>query len=327
MNELLRKKILLILGFLAVVALTTLTGHQGDLDYFINTDDGSFRNGLISAVILPLTFISSSPIFIILSWAIIVTLSLYLVLDKFNLHYFMYVAMFSPFLLFPSKDSLVLLLFTISIVCGQRYKFIYLVLCSAIMLIRPYYALITVYIAARRLFPKFNISIYVVSLVLVLFVVAGVLGYEQFNEIMNSFLSYTVGYFYAAEEAGTTDWNFLNSMSISEFNYYIIVEFLVRALFPLWMVKLDGVSSKIYFLMYVYLICYSMSIVIKNNKIMRSAKRNTFASVVLLLSILPAMPILITNAGSSVRYLCTLPLLMYMLNMTTSIKFQTDIKL
>ncbi|QWE18968.1 hypothetical protein [Polynucleobacter corsicus] len=211
-----------------------------------------------------------------------------------------------PFLLIPSKESLVFLSFLvfISLLMGG-FKYRATLVISILFLVRPFFApIFLVLMMIRR--SKKPIKLIYIYLSFILIALVYLLFNTQAIEYING---YSIGYYEGALNAGSTDWGFIEDARNQTSIALLVATIFFRCLMPIWMLFLGGTSS-IYFIWYVFIEFISIMTIylfIKNFHY-RYLKINTIA--LFLIAITPLSILLVTNAGSAVRYISILPLIL-----------------
>jgi hypothetical protein len=303
-----KKTYLILIAVIIVNILIYATGHQGDLNYYINESDESIRNSIMSIVLKPLIYINRNVFFIATAWSILVGLIFYLNKNFIPKIFFIYTIILSPFILFPSKDSLVIIFSLIGIVLLSKNIFVNLLIVILIVAVRPFYALAFL-IALGFIFIKTKIRKIFASIILLIVTTYTYLLFGlNIDNIISSFYSYSFGYFYAAEDAGTTDWKYIEFVQGIGSSYEIFVSMILRALFPIWMIAIQSLTSKLYFIIYIYVLIVSIKIIFYKANIKNNNKQMT---IIFLASLFLMLPFLVTNSGSSIRYISTLPFILF----------------
>jgi hypothetical protein len=132
------------------------------------------------------------------------------------------------------------------------------------------------------------------------------LNNTQSIEYVNGYL---IGYYDNALNAGTTDWEFIEHVRNETSITSLLLTILSRCFIPVWMLFLGGAGT-LYFIWYLIVEFTSITIIysfIKNHNY-GFLKIHTFA--VFSVAIIPISILLVTNAGSAVRYISVIPLIL-----------------
>ena len=296
------KIITISISWIITIILVFLTNHHGDLDYYINEKDNSLRNNLISFIIYPLTILSTDKSIISYLWASIFSFVLIRYSKYLTSQQSIAIMMLSPFFLVPSKEGLVLIISFLAMILIKRGKYQtgYLML-LIVCLIRPFFAPLIISIIAINYNKRYF------SYVLIAYIIALLMAINFEPELLQIITSYSVGYYQSSEFAGTTDWLFLDNAQSKTGEVDLILEILIRSLIPIWMLNL-GFQGKIYFIWYIGIIYFTVIILYKNSIL---KKNYSLFNIIffILIGIIPGSVLLVTNAGSAVRYLSPLPFL------------------
>lgn len=293
--------------------LVYFTGYQGDLDYFLNIDDGSARNTLMTLVIIPLSFISNSPQIISYLWLAMVGLFIFRATKQFQFSFFVYIFLVAPFLLLPSKDGLAFIFAMIGLMSNMRIGLILkLIIYILIFILRPFYGLLIFYFFIITHFKKYKLLIYLNILICIIIFSC---FYELNNkDLLIKWLEYTTGYFNTATEAGSTDWLFIDAFNPEASILSNSLQIISRAIFPIWMIGIGSMTACAYFFIYVYCIFYS-AVILRNGASSSKQKKIPIVRLCYLgLFLVPAAPLLVTNAGSAARYISLLPCICLLLS-------------
>lgn len=287
--------------------LVYLTGYQGDLDYYLNVDDGSARNTFMTLVVSPLTFISTNPQTISYIWLTIASLFLFKATKQLTLIFFIYLFLTAPFLLLPSKDGLAFIFAMIVLISNKNVnQLLKISIYLLILLLRPFYGFLILYLIIIILFnKKIRLSAYVL---IGIFFMAILFLVETLNQnSISAWLSYAIGYYSSATEAGSTDWLFINSFDpeVNLLSNSLLV--IGRAFFPVWMIVVGSLTGWAYFFIYIYCILYSVEILRHHSSDAKINNSYFKITCILILVLIPAAPLLITNGGSAARYISLLP--------------------
>ena len=293
----LTKFTLLICAFIPLF-LHLLTGHIGDLNYYVNVNDNSTRT-LFSTVIFKFIW-SLIPNYtsLILIWSFLIYLISSRVIKYLNNYSKITIVSVSPFLFFPSKESMLFLCFMISIILFRNQRIKQLAIMTSSLIVRPMLLPFILFSYSKKIM---YILGYIAIFFFLIFFVAFENIWQSIEELFFIARSYAYGYFASANAAGSTDFVFLNSM-----NNMGIIEFMLtsfyRFMFPIWMLDLN-LSSKIYFCIYFNILIFS---VIHFSPV-RQSHSNLFSFLityfVIGICLIGFLPLCITNAGSAVRYL------------------------
>lgn len=300
------KIFLIILSFLTAMFFSFVLRFGGDVEYFIYENDSSWRNGLMSFIIRPLYGFTGSVQLLAVVWAILFCLMLNSLRRKLTFSHLLYVFMFSPFLLFPSKESIVAFFAILWTGAAISYKYRNYLYFPVIFILRPFF-LPTL---------AFSLLLSSTSRIILLAVTAGAccLALPFLPSLMamwpiylESYFSYAHGYFASAQYAGTTDWIFVNEAKFFPISWTTFLHFASRSLIPFWMLGLGSISAYFYFFLY----CFSMvtAFIWSRNALSKGGFRrpSAAAALIVVIAVLAASPLLISNAGSAVRYISVLP--------------------
>lgn len=271
----------------------------------------------MSIMLTPVTIISKNEFFIATIWTMFVGWLIYINRRYIPEILFIYTFLLSPFILFPSKESLVVVFSIIGVaVISKNILFSY-VLAILIVVVRPFYSL--------ALLAALSVSlIRTMTLKILLFLASSlVVGYSVINysdyagDVISAYFSYSVGYFDSAENAGSTDWQYIEILKEKEAGLDLFMSFIGRSLFPIWMLYIPGITPKAYFFIYLFTFYVCMKIIYcgPNNDYDVKIKRAMI--FVFLGSLLLMLPILVTNAGSAVRYISPLPYFLFLIKNLT----------
>lgn len=300
------KTLLLVLSLLCTSIFIVATGHHGDLEFYLYLSGSSPRTGLMKVVVYPFSLITQNLDAICIMWgSVVVGLSIHLqrYLSKAACYLLL---MLGPFLLMPSKESLVFLCCLISVslyISGRKY---FALLPSVILiLVRPYYVPIVVILLIIGIRKK-PIRL---TIIYFLIIIGGLYLLFTSENMIDTLNGFVINYYQGALDAGTTDWDFIevarHESNIT--NYFGLILF--RCLMPVWMLEV-GIAGKAYFIWYITIEIVSLRTIylfIGN----AGYKYLGFNSIILyLISLLPACVLLVTNAGSAVRYISLLPLIL-----------------
>lgn len=308
-----KKPFFLLAAILTVNVLVYLTGHQGDLSYFLNESDGSLRNSLMSIILTPVTIISINEFFIATTWSMFVGWLIYINRRNIPKILFIHTFLLSPFILFPSKESLVVIFSVIGVAIISKNILFSYVFGILIAVVRPFYSL--------ALLAALSVSFIKTMVLKILWFLASclVVGYsiiyygDYASDVISAYFSYSIGYFDSAEDAGSTDWKYIESIKEKEAGIDLFMSFIGRSLFPFWMLSIPGITPKAYFFIYLFnfFVCIKIIYCGSNNDSNIELKRAMI--FVFLGSLLMLLPILVTNAGSATRYISSLPYFLYLI--------------
>jgi hypothetical protein len=293
-------------GFLCTSIFIIATNHHGDLEYYLYNFGEFDRTELMKIVVSPLFFITENLDAICILWGALFTWVAIKLQCNLSLISCYLLILLGPFLLIPSKESLVFLSFLMFISLLVRgFKYRAMLAISILFLVRPFFApifLVLMMVWGSKK-PLKLIYIYL-SLILVALI------YLIFNTQTIGYINgYLVGYYDSALNASSTDWEFIeearNQTSVAIF----LASILFRCLIPIWMLSLGG-TSLIYFILYILIECVSIITIYLfiKKKHYKYLKINTIS--LFLIAIAPLSILLVTNAGSAVRYISILPLML-----------------
>jgi hypothetical protein len=294
------------LGLLCTSIFIIATNHHGDLEYYLY-DIGEFdRTELMKIVVSPFFFITENLDAICILWGAFFTgvaIKLQRNLSVMSCYLLIFLG---PFLLIPSKESLIFLSFLIFISLLVRgFKYRAMLTISILFLVRPFFAPILL-VLMMVWGSKKPLKLIYIYLSFILIALVYLIFNTQTIEYINGYL---IGYYDRALNAGSTDWEFIeearNQTSVALF----LASILFRCLIPVWMLSLGGVSS-IYFIWYTLIECISIITIylLIKKRHYRYLKINTIT--LFLIAIAPLSILLVTNAGSAVRYISILPLML-----------------
>jgi hypothetical protein len=276
-----------------------LTGHIGDLNYYIFANDNSIRTLFSTLIFKLIWFITPNYTFLILIWCVLIYLISSRVIKYLNNYSKVTIVSVSPFLFFPSKESVLFLFFMISIILFSNHKKIKrLIIMTSTLVVRPMLMPLILFSYSKKLL---YILGYISIFFFLIFFVAVENIWQSVEQLFFIARSYAYGYFASANSAGSTDFEFLNSM-----NDMGIIEFMqtsfFRFMFPVWMLDLN-LSSKIYFCIYINILIFCAI----HFSSYRPSPSNLFTFLityfVIGICLIGFMPLCVTNAGSAVRYL------------------------
>jgi hypothetical protein len=216
------------------------------------------------------------------------------------------VIILGPFLLIPSKESLVFLSFLVFIrLLMKGFKYRAMLAISILFIVRPFFApiflvLMMIWWSNKPIKLKY---IYIsFTLLAIIYLLLNTQNIDYIN-------GYLIGYYQDALDAGSTDWEFIESAKNQTSLALLLAQVLFRCLIPVWMLFL-GATSSIYFLLYIFIEFVSIVTIyfLLKNCNYKYLKINTIA--LFLIAITPLSILLVTNAGSAVRYIAILPLIM-----------------
>lgn len=294
----LTKFTLLICAFIPLF-LHLLTGHIGDLNYYINVNDNSIRT-LFSSVIFKLIWsIIPNYTYLILIWSLLIYIISSRVIKYLNNYSKATILSISPFLFFPSKESMLFLIFMISIILFRKHEKIkQLTIMVSSLIVRPMLLPLILFSYSKKLM---YILGYIAILIFLIFFLTFENIWQSIEQLFFIARSYAYGYFASANLAGSTDFEFLNSMNDMRIIEFMLTSFF-RFMFPVWMLDLN-LSSKIYFCIYFNILIFSAI----HFSSVRPSQSNLFAFLityfVIGICLIGFLPLCITNAGSAVRYL------------------------
>jgi hypothetical protein len=309
---------LILIALFFSISLWTLTNYNGDLDYYRQNFGGSLRNLPVSLLLfLPLSLgFSNSCIYIAFSLLMAIIFLRYI--NQWSLlvpHIFIA----SPFLLFPSKDGLFFLLLIFAL--SYRRTPIGLLTAFFSCLIRPFYSLPFLLLFMRILLPgRVRVSNkFVLPTIFIPFLVLIALFYLQFDHIQCLLMDYLLApnsLFVAAKHATTTDWQFLSHYNPEvQGTFRSLAILFIRSIFPVWMTQVT--NNYYYFLVALSSIATCLYLLLQTLLLpaFDGSRRRYFllGSFDLLLLIIPSSVALVTNAGSTARYISTLPIAFYYL--------------
>lgn len=304
-----KTKLALLIPAIVPLLLYLTLNHKGDLDYYLyQNDDTSIRNYLISLPLKSFAIINKSISFIILSYSAILfyfTLRFRKYLNKYLLFYLL---LFSPFLFFPSKESLTFILVLSIFQLAFKRKWIILILLSVISILRPFYFPLILLIVFQLYFSKLSITFLFFSGSL-LFSIFFFLYQEQLIMAFEIFKSYGVDYFENSVSAGTTDFKFIETLKNSS-PRVALKSLIWRTYNPSWMLNLNSFTKYFYFGCYLLLFFLGFKFLsLDKKKIFRIHER----FLIIVVGTIGILPLVSINAGSAIRYLSPMPLLVFLL--------------
>lgn len=295
------------LGLLCTSIFIIATNHHADLEYYLYDSGESARTGLMKIAVYPFFYVTENLDAICILWgAFFIGVAIKLQRNLSVISCYLLIIL-GPFLLIPSKESLVsfsFLVFISLLVGGFKYRAMLAI--SILFLVRPFFAPIFLVLMMIRRSKKPIKLIYIYLSFIFIALLAYLLFYTQAIEYINGYL---IGYYEGALDAGSTDWGFIEDARNQTSVALLLASVLFRCLMPFWMLFLGGTSS-IYFILYLFIefiSIISIYLFIKNYNY-RFLKIYTIA--LFLIAIAPLSILLITNAGSAVRYLSILPLIL-----------------
>jgi hypothetical protein len=303
-----KKTYLLLVAIIIFNILIYATGHQGDLNYYINESDESIRNSIMSIALKPLTYFNKNVFFIASTWSIFVGLLFYYKKKFIPKIFFIYAIILSPFIFFPSKDSLAVIFSLIGIVLLSKNIIINLLIVILIVAVRPFYALAFLITLGHVFFKTKIEKIFAILLLLVITTYTYFVLGLNIDDIISNFFSYSFGYFYAAEYAGTTDWKFIEFAQGIGSSSELFVSMILRAIFPVWMISIHSLTSKLYFVIYIFVLIVTFKVILNKVNLKNKVKEMI---IIFLAAMILMLPFLVTNSGSSIRYISSLPFILY----------------
>ena len=279
------------------VVLHIATGHIGDLSYYISTNDNSLRSIFGSGLFRIIWLATGNYTSVIVLWSVIIFFTLKSVIKYLDLTSKIIMFTLSAYLCFPSKESVILFYFLlITKVYSNANVMAKISILIATVPIRPM-------LVPQIVFHQMPIKL--TSLIIFLFLLVFGCVVIFFGQTMATAIestvilaqSYSYGYFRTAEQAGSTDYTFLENLpSMAPYDY--LKTGLQRLFNPIWMLELN-LTSKIYFAQYCLIVIY----VIKRSLTAKGPYNRIFLSLMgSLISFMLLMPLTIVNAGSAVRY-------------------------
>jgi hypothetical protein len=293
------------------ILVVTVFDHTGDLQYYLVQRDGTIRNGIVGNLLLPIYKIIENEQAITFVWALAVTGAIYSARRYISFQMCAYIALVAPFILIPSKESVVaLMLCAIGVPFFKNIRVRHLIFIVAILL-RPQYSVILSILLFSKLSYKF---LCVASTLLLLGTTTIIFITESaFEELLKIWLAYVNGYFIFDSNAGSTDYGFLANFDLQDPIEKNIVEIGFRALLPIWIMNIDSKLAPFYAVYYIIIISYSTWLLKAHFHLRGRMELLTAYVGIAILAILPAAPLLVTNAGSTIRYLSVLPILIYLM--------------
>lgn len=302
------KSILVYFLIIAYISFALISGYQGDVEYYIEVDDGSIRNFLVGAVVKALFFLYKSVYFVIYIWAFCFFTILLLYKKIIPLNFYLCLIPLFPFVVIPSKEGLALVFIVIAFSCLKKISNIsYLTLLMGVCLLRPFFLIFVILSLIVNLNKRLVFFVIIVFLILFCTLVFIPIN----NPLLDGYYSYAVGYFVGATEAGATDWDFVNGFNdLSLINKITSVS--LRSLFPVWMIG-KSFNQMAYFIIYSAILLYSWYMLNYLSIILKYNYHKLFSFLLLLSVVLVSSPLLVSNAGSSVRYISILPFLIMLI--------------
>lgn len=306
------KKIHLFLASIIPLALFLLLGHKGDIVYYLENNDSSFRNGVMFYIFRTLNVLNSSLFYIIFLYSLSAFLILKTALKTIPKELTFYSLILSPFLFFPSKENVSLVFLFLSLkFSSENRRFRSLLLLITAIALRPFYFPLLI------LFFKKAKAIHIILILFLIFIFyCWMPQYAlrlDFTEILQTFIGYSKGYFESAINAGTTDFLFLNDLEEKKI-LKIIFEMYYRIIFPFWILFLPGISKYLYLFLYLFIAYFTLKVLSSNFSLKKGVLRNI---LYLLFGLFGTLPLVTINAGSAIRYLSLLPFFVHSINQLT----------
>lgn len=287
------------------IALHIISGHIGDLQYYTSNYDYSWRTLLSTSNYRILFQLTGNYTILILVWSIILFILCKITISRLSLIGKILLLVNSPFLFFPSKESTIFVLFLLARFLIRNFRMPRtLSLIAFLSIIRP----MLIPLLFSNTMQRIAFILLICGAVSTLFIADIITSIITSIEIAKA---YSYGYFITAENAGSTDYEFLHSIPDTDAFEYL-KSIMVRILFPIWMLNL-GLTGKMYFLIYCLNLVYTLTSVLKSFSTGAGAVTVAVSLIFFTMSLAMFAPLCVVNAGSAVRYLSIiiLPALMH----------------
>lgn len=309
------KRTIILLAIFIPIVICYTTGYVGDVPYFVFVDDGSWRNGLMRLLCLPVFYLTGSIDAVVFCYVAGIGL-IYIKFYKYlKTDYLILLCLFSPYVMFCSKDSLAVVVLSIGlfVLYKEINRPVVVIVLSLVCMLRPYLTPI-----ALLFYYKNNLFVIkiVASVLLIVFGFIFIFNDNLLYKLLGYYTAYPVKYFMAFTDAGTTDFEFIYEFGGAN-EYEKIILILLRTFAPVWMLQLQSITAKLYFFMYVTAAIGTIYFI---NKYIKTRIDKIVLYLGVLCVLIAIGPLVVSNAGSAARYMATIPFFSYFISMVLNRK-------